>query len=1233
MSSLYSDSNFLPFLQTITQEYPFLEKELSLEKDQHLSAREQFKILESIYKKLKCIAPNNSPTTQENTYVIQKHLSDIDQKIQAIKYPLLGSIQEIKPEETIEIYFPDDLFGDAGEEGEASSESEASDAEMTPLISKGPPASHDFTPAYTEPTISLDQIKKDADQGKVEAQIQYAQTLYFKLDISSKQQEREVLAEAAKYFQLAADQGDSFAAYQYASMLLHGEGIEENQQKAALYYKVAADSGNPLAQYEYAKLLKQGLGHPDDLEYLEVKSAQYFKLAADHGHLDAQFKYARALSDIYSLHNSDERRLREQKKYYELAANQGHIPAQLLYAKTLLFGNEGVRQDKQKAAKYYKLAADNGNPLAQYKYAMLLAYGFGSHEDLNNRKIKVAEYIKKAADNKNPEAKYEYAKLLSFDIGNHEDLNEKEAKVAEYLRDASQAGVIFAKHEWAKILYFDQSIADDEVTEVTEYATSLYKEIAEASDDCPEALCLQIFIPDELINKRQALKSLVKAAENNDITAQYYYGLLLLYGIDTAEDSIKAMSYLEKAADQGHIGAQISYGNLLIQNESSVSKGFDYLKNALSEKLNAPSVIISYQLSEHQMCQAELVELKETLEKILLENSVSEDILSTTKLFLGLLLLQAPGLEENEQKAQSYIEQAAEKGNPHAQYQIALTLIENNRFQESLTYLEKAALQGHAEAQYYYSLITLGKNVDVLDLDKHAACVAWLQKALENKYFFSEFSLSSVKTLPYTQQLLKNLEKILSQDSLNLGLAKYLYGLMLITRQDGDKNAEASAEYFHSLAQEGITEAEYLYARILELGDGIESNSDDMAFYLKKAADKGYPPAQYSYGLYLYDNTDTFSEEILTAIGYLEIASENGISEASLTLGKFYLKEYHPSQDTMKAYEYFKKAFAQGNEEAKSYLKFDNTEQGDPIKYLFNLAQISEEDTPILSNIERSLPLKMWLERLNLSGDFKDSSNNLQRSNVFAQRVINFLVLADKNESFRKIFTEKVEKAGRTCGDRVTLSLIQLDIEYHLCQLLSSTSNNQNINRMHELVNRLIMEQLESYAINKIIEVNSKRKKAREDQGLNFNSAEHGIDEIEVYLAYPIKLKEQLRLPLQNQTDMLYFTSSELTQNDLEQALQNIYNFLNDEANLLHLLMLDEDALNLVKSRFPEEFEEALDKRAERAEGNDTKYLDNNTQEPDYEKIDEAYRATISELIGRFIQKNQLLRRYGFENG
>jgi localization factor PodJL len=123
------------------------------------------------------------------------------------------------------------------------------------------------------------------------------------------------LAEAAKWYKLAADKGLAPAQYRYANLLEKGTGVERDLSKAVTYYEQAADAGNASAMHNLAVLYASGAaGQPD-----YAAAVNWFSRAADLGVADSQFN----LAILFARGNGVKQDLEESYKWFAVAAKGG----------------------------------------------------------------------------------------------------------------------------------------------------------------------------------------------------------------------------------------------------------------------------------------------------------------------------------------------------------------------------------------------------------------------------------------------------------------------------------------------------------------------------------------------------------------------------------------------------------------------------------------------------------------------------------------------------------------------------------------------------------------------------------------------------------------------------------------------------------------------------------------------------------------------------------------------
>ena len=153
-----------------------------------------------------------------------------------------------------------------------------------------------------------------AKQGNVEKQLDAASQYdiwieYWKNDRSAQQ----ILERyKAKYYQLAADQGNAVAQNNLGVHYQYGVGVQVDLAKAIECYQLAATQRNVNAQFNLGLCYEKGEGVPKNL----VNAVHYYQLAADRGYANAQFR----LGVCYQNGLGVPKNLGQAVSYYNLAA-------------------------------------------------------------------------------------------------------------------------------------------------------------------------------------------------------------------------------------------------------------------------------------------------------------------------------------------------------------------------------------------------------------------------------------------------------------------------------------------------------------------------------------------------------------------------------------------------------------------------------------------------------------------------------------------------------------------------------------------------------------------------------------------------------------------------------------------------------------------------------------------------------------------------------------------------
>ena len=271
-------------------------------------------------------------------------------------------------------------------------------------------------------------------------------------------------------------------------------------------------------------------------------------------------------------------------------------------------------------------------------------------------------------------------------------------------------------------------------------------------------------------------------------------------------------------------------------------------------------------------------------------------------------------------------------------------------------------------------------------------------------------------------------------------------------------------------------------------------------------------------------NGSQLSDQVLHRLQEITSAAEYSGPRISFSMGNGELDEVLPSLD-----ELFKRYFDLAGDPPE---KFD---------FVDNLSE------------NQKTQLQSWLSRLSTIGNLRRAGESEKE---FAQKVLSFVDRANQDEKFRDVFLGILDGASDTCGDRVALSLLHIGVAYQ-----QATMDLSDPKKVADFLKRGpgALDILEKIARDKVLTLPM-------------------VDEIEVYLAYPVQLRETLNLPI-DVDKMLYFACSSVTAQDLEGARQEVQSFLDDEEASLKFLIKQNIWVETLQKAYPERYEEINNQR------------------------------------------------------
>ncbi|SAK47769.1 Sel1 repeat-containing protein [Caballeronia glebae] len=173
------------------------------------------------------------------------------------------------------------------------------------------------------------------------------------------------LVAARSEFRRAAQKGSRLAEFNYAMMLLNGEGGPADVQEGKKWLRRAADANMTHAQYVYGKMY-------DDGQFVEKDPAEahrWFLRAANQGHVQAELALANQFLDGRGTARDNTQAF----TWYKKAAEGGDMTAQYVAGSFYERGGDGVERNLNVARAYYAAAAAQGDPAAKLKYLQLSA--------------------------------------------------------------------------------------------------------------------------------------------------------------------------------------------------------------------------------------------------------------------------------------------------------------------------------------------------------------------------------------------------------------------------------------------------------------------------------------------------------------------------------------------------------------------------------------------------------------------------------------------------------------------------------------------------------------------------------------------------------------------------------------------------------------------------------------------------------------------------------------------
>ncbi|RIA88009.1 hypothetical protein C1645_827011, partial [Glomus cerebriforme] len=374
----------------------------------------------------------------------------------------------------------------------------------------------------------------------------------------------------------------------------------------------------------------------------------------------------------------------------------------------------------------------------------------------------------------------------------------------------------------------------------------------------------------------KAICWLQKAAESNNIDAQYNLALLYENGEKTERNLEKAFYWYQEAAENGYKDAMnslaIYYSNGK-GTEKNLEKAFNWHQKA-----------------------AEIGHIKAQFD-------------------LAVCYYNGKGTEKNLEKAFYWFQKAAEKGNIYAMNSLAICY-ENGKgikknLEKAFYWYQKAAENGNKIAMNSLAICYhIGKGIEKC-LGK---AVYWYQKAAEINYIKAQLNLAVCYYNGVGTE--KNLEKAFYwyQKAAKNGNEIAMYNLaMCYNNGEGiEKNLEKAFYWHHEAANNGSEISMNKLAKCYYDGNGTEKNSEKALYWYQKAAEYGKKTSMYNLSIY-YKDSKGAENNLKKAFYWCQKAAESGDKNAMNNLAMYYKNGEGTLKNLEKAFYWFQKATESGN--------------------------------------------------------------------------------------------------------------------------------------------------------------------------------------------------------------------------------------------------------------------------------------------------------------------------------
>jgi len=803
-------------------------------------------------------------------------------------------------------------------------------------------------------TLAIEWYTKSADQGNSDAQRNLA-TMYYN--------GKGVAQDYKKAFDLfykAAQKGDACAQYWLGLCYQQGKGIAQDNKLAVEWYTQSADQENSDAQRCLAMMYYNGEG-----EQNYEKAFELFSKAAYKGDAYAQYR----VGLCYDQGEGIVKNYQLAAEWYTKSADQENSDAQRNLGRLYHFGN-GVRKNYTKAFQFFLKSAERGDAYAQWRVGEYYEQGKGV---LQNYTLAVEWYTRSASQG-NTNAQYRLG-WLYYD---GEKIKKNYTIAFELFEKIAQKGDANAQNILG-VMYLKGHGVEKSKTMAFEW----FLKSAEQGDQWAQCNLKFSCNQKQEENQKFAFKWLQKSAGQGNATALYELAKMYYYGRGTMKDCQLAFSCAALSLEHGNsqairLLANIYLGNGLENNrlsfkltEATASKAYHYgkhLQKWFFRDAEKGDAIAQYNLAVMYRLGGFYTQRKldeEAAFKWFFQSAEQGDL--DAEYMVGLCYERGRGVTQNYMLAVEWYTKSANQNHLIGERNLAEMYyngrgVDQNR-EKAFELFYKAANSGDATAQYIIGKIYYDGKVVAKDYFK---AQEWLSKAANQEHKEAISLLHIVEEMIdwwYTRRA----DHGDFEDRNDLALM-YYEGVIV------EQNYEKAFQLWIEAAHQDDAVAQFRIGVCYCKGESVTQDYKLAAEWYAKSVNQNYSPAQHDLAILYYWGRGV-DQDYKKAFDLFNMAINNGDENAQEWVGVCYYFGYGIEKSYKKAKEWLVKAMeldAKRSNEYWSDLSFQTKLVGGEMPRVFVLSSLSETLLDLIHKREQPVPKSIvWTVQNNGEGIVK----------------------------------------------------------------------------------------------------------------------------------------------------------------------------------------------------------------------------------------------------------------------